>query len=297
MSTVGALMDRLYRQILEPPDAQPASARLNGAIDDVTNTLVLTTFDIPEDENLLRLGSIIEVGAECMRVTAFNSTTRTVTVLREQLGTTATVHADAAPVKLSPPYARIDVFNTIRDSIVGLYPMLWTVRTEVLAPVGVDAYPLNDPLAVEIVEANPANISRGTVRIDCRMVDSHPLTDSRTIITNCGPVGNVWFRYRRRFGVAVAETDVLADLGVEDVWQMLVLVSAAADLMAGRDVSAAQTEWVQNVLAVEGIRVGQRISVAGGLSQYRDILIERYAKEMRAEDSNKPRIQMREAFA
>ncbi len=297
MSTVGALIDRMYRQILEPPDAQPASSRLSVLIDASTTTVVLALFDIPEDENLLRLGSILEIDQELMRVTGFDAATRTATVIRGYLGTTATQHAQDAQIKLSPPYPRVDAFNAVRDNVVGLYPDLWTVKTEVLGRVGGGVFPIEDPLAVEIVEANPDG-SWGTVNLPSRIVDNHPSVDGRAIIVNGNPpVSTIWFRYRRRFAAPTSEADTLTTLGVESVWETMVMVGAAADLMAGRDVQASHTEWVQSVMEAENIRVGTRLSVAGGLAQYRDILMQRFRKEMRGEDSNRIRIHQREVYA
>jgi len=265
--TVGALVDRTYRQILEPPDSQPASSRLSTGALIGALTLTLEEFDIPEDENLLRLGSIVEVGQELMRVTDFVAA------------------------------SRVDVFNAVRDNIIGLYPDLWTVKTEVLGSVGGGVYPLEDPLAVEVVEANPSNSGQRTINLEARIVDTHPATDGRAVIVSGGgTTSTLWLRYRKRFAVATSEDDVLADLGLEPVWQNLIVVGASADLMAGRDVQAASTEWVQSVLQAENIRVGTRISVAGGLAQYRDILMGRFRKGMRAEDSNRPKVHIREVF-
>jgi len=256
----------------------------------------LTEFDIPEDENLLRLGSIIEADQELMRVTDFNESGRIVTVIRGYSGTEEADHVVDTQVKLSPHYTRIDVFNNIRDNIVALYPDLWTVKTEVIAPATSDAYPLSDPLTVEVVEANPGDQGFGTINRDGRIVDNHPGIGGKAFVVNGGASGQIWLRYRRRFGIAETEADTLESVGLESVWETLVMVGAAADMMAGKDVVAADVEWVQNVLQAENIRVGQRMSVAGGLSQYRDILINRFKKEMRGEDSNKIKMHMNEVY-
>jgi len=294
--TIAALMDRTYRQILEPPDAQPASTRLKSVSALADLTLLLTDFDIPEDENLVRLGSILEVDIELMRVVGYDANTHVAEVIRGYLGTIPADHALDAQVKLSPSYPRIDVFNNIRDNIVALYPDLWTVRTEVIAPASDDAYPVTDSLMVEVVEANPYSSAMGTVNLDGRIVDNHPTIGGRAFVLNGTAQGELWLRYRRRFAAATSESDVLDDLGLEQVWETLVMVGAAADMMAGRDVPAAQTEWVQSVLQAENIRVGTRLSVAGGLAQYRDILLDRFKKEMRGEDSNRVKVHMNEVF-
>ncbi len=102
----------------------------------------------------------------------------------------------------------------------------------------------------------------------------------------------MWFRYRRRMGKAKAETDELTALGMDERWANIVLTGAAADLLVGRDLTASQTEWVKSVLEAETIRVGTRMSIGGGLRQYRNNLLNEAAKEMRAE--YKPKVRMRD---
>lgn len=292
MTTTGALIDRLYRRYLEPPDAQPASTRLVNTITDVETDITLTSFQIPEDENLLRIGSILELESELVEVNGFDATTRVASVLRGQLGTEAVAHNLGIQIKLSPPFPRIEAFDAIGSNIIGLYPDLWTVRTAVLGNVGLDVYPIQDPLAVEIVEANPDGWPR-TLQLDGRIVDNHPNVDGRAIVTNGGQLwSTVWFRYRRRFEYPTDEATTLEDLGLDQSWENLVLIGAAADLMAGRDITASMTDWVQATLETENIRVGTRMSIAGGLAQYRDILMGRFKREMRGEDSNRVRVHM-----
>ncbi len=51
--TVAAIVDRLFRTYLYPPDAQPAQCLLDGAITDVATSIVFDNFVIPEDELLM----------------------------------------------------------------------------------------------------------------------------------------------------------------------------------------------------------------------------------------------------
>ncbi len=95
-------------------------------------------------------------------------------------------------------------------------------------------------------------------------------------------------------GVPTSESDRLEDLGVDPRWAQIVVVGAAADLLVGRDVPQARTEWVQAVLEAENIRVGSRMSIAGGLRQYRNMLIQDAQAEMKAE--YRPRVNIRTAI-
>jgi hypothetical protein len=71
------------------------------------------------------------------------------------------------------------------------------------------------------------------------------------------------------------------------------MIGAAASLFAGRDIPASHTEWIAATLEAENIRVGTRLSIAGGLRQYRNMLLTDAQREMKAEDSQKIKVHMR----
>lgn len=297
MTTVQYLIDKTYRQILEPPSAQPALTSFATGLTIGNFDFTRGDFEIPEDENLLRLGSVIEAGQELMRVSAYDSALGTVTVRRAVLGTVEEDHAIGDPIKLSPPFTRLDVFDAVRNNIISLYPRLWTVKTYTVSAVnGGSVFTLPDPLIVELIEAQPDQQIGGSLNFHGRIVDYHQFVDGRALILNTPIGGQVWARFRRRFGVAVAESDVLEDLGLDSVWEQIVVVGAAADVLAGRDVPEVNTEWVQSTLEAENIRVGSRLSLAAGLGQYRDLLLNRFANEMLAEDSSGVAMQMNDPF-
>ena len=297
MTTVASLIDKTYRQILEPPSAQPALTTFTTTLAIGGDTFTRGDFEIPEDENLLRLGSVLEAGQELMRVKTYDSTSGVVVVTRAVLGTTEEGHAIDDPIKLSPPFTRIDVFEAVRNNIISLYPRLWTVQTQVISAVqGGNVFIIEDDLVVELIEAQPDQVTPGTQNFHGRVVDYHQFVDGRALVLNQPVGGQVWARFRRRFGVATSETDILVDLGIDSVWEQLVIVGAAADVLAGRDVPEVNTEWVQSALEAENIRIGARLSLAGGLAQYRDLLIDRFANEMLAEDSSRTVVEMTDPF-
>ncbi|GAG30296.1 unnamed protein product, partial [marine sediment metagenome] len=123
----------------------------------------------------------------------------------------------------------------------------------------------------------------------------HPLAGGRAFIVDSRQSGAMWFRWRRRMNKPTAETDTLEELGVDERWVSIVMAGTAADLMAGRDIPASETEWIKSVLEAENIRVGARMSIAGGLRQYRNMLLTDAMKEMKAE--YRPKIHMRQVGA
>ena len=289
MRTVADLIDRTFRTYLEPPDLQPASTRLSGALLDTDTTIALAEFDVPEDINLLRRGNVIELAQELMRMTVWDSTTRTGEMERGYLGTTAVAHADGAMVKLAPPFSRLSTFEAIRDNIVSLYPRLWTTTTESCLPASPKVYPITDDLAVEVIEINVNGYEAHDMT--GHIVEKHHFTSGRAIVLNRMLNKQIWARMRRRFGVAEGETDKVVDLGMEEVWETLVMVGAAADLLAGRDLPKSHIEWVGSALETENIQVGTRSSIALGLARYRRMLMDEFSKEMSAEDYNRIVIQ------
>jgi len=292
--TIGDVIERLYVQYLTPPDDQGMQVRLGAAItDDTVQTITLGGFTIPEDEALLRQGSLLEIDQELVRVVSYDELAGSVTVTRGEYGTTPTSHTIPNLMQLNPAYARFAVFNAVADNIITLYPKLFTTAQEYIPAVSGGVYPVGDGLAVEILSAWGEGWS-GSRDIHAEVVDFHQLAGGRAFITNHQGGGPLWFRYRRRMNKATDETDTLDDLGVDERWVNIVLAGAAADLIVGRDVPAAQSEWVKNVLEAESIRVGSRMSIAGGLRQYRNMLLDDASQEMKAE--YKPKIQMNNAF-
>ncbi len=283
--TVGAIVDRLFRTYLYPPDARPAQCFLDGTITDVALTLVVKNFMLPEDETLMAAGVVIEIGSELIQVVSYDEPTLTATVLRSQQGTTAVAHLDEAAVILSGPYPRLSVFEAVADNILTLYPRLYTVTTGSVVDVAQGIAAMDDELAVEVVEVWQDGF-QSAVDIDARIIDYHPATGGRALHTNIS-AGMVWVRYRRRFGDVSEETTgeatTLATLGMEERWVNIVMAGAAADIFAGRDLSASHTDWVGAALQAENIPVGTRSQLARQLVAYKEHLLTQAAKEMRAE--------------
>lgn len=288
--TVGSIMDRLFQTYLTPPDDQYAQVRLGTDITSTTvETIIIGGFTIPEDEALLRQGSILEVDQELLRVVSYDATAGSVEVTRGEYGTVPAVHNVPKLMNLNPPYTRASVFEAVSDNIITLFPKLFTVNTEYLGSVAGSVYPVNDDLAVEVVSAWVDGWNDVT-DIMAEVVDYHAMAGGRAIVTNHAAGGSLWFRYRRRMAKPTDELTSLKDVGVDDRWVNIVMAGAAGDLMIGKDIPASQTEWVKSVLEAESIRVGTRMSIAGGLRQYRNTLLVDAQREMKAEYKTKVRM-------
>jgi len=224
-----------------------------------------------------------------------------VTVTRGEYGTVPSRHEVPSLLTMNPVYTRASVFESVADNLITLYPKLFTTGNELLSSVTGGVFPIGDDLAVEVLDVKPGDFVTD-MDIHGEIVDFHPMTGGRALIlnphggggmrgslatgqmvSNSAALGSVWLRYRRRMAKAQWETDELYDLGVDERWVRIVMFGVAADLFAGRDVTAAQSEWVKSVLEAENIRVGSRMSIAGGLYQLRNMLLKDAEYEMKAE--------------
>lgn len=290
MSNLTAVIDRLLVTYLTPANDQEIQVRLGSGVDDTTQTIPLGGFTIPEDEALLRQGSILELERELVRVVEYDDLASAVTVTRGEYSTTPTPHTTPLLMALNPQFTRNSVFDAVADNIITLYPKLFTTDVQYLSTVSAGVYPINDDLAVELLSAWVDGWT-GSTDVHGEIIDYHPLAGGRAIILNHPTGGSMWMRYRRRMARATSELDTLDDLGVDERWVNIIMAGAAADLLAGKDISASETEWVKSVLEAENIQVGTRMSIAGGLRQYRNMLLDDASAEMRAE--YKPKVRMR----
>ena len=282
-STIGDVIARLTRTFLYPPDAQPIITYLTTPLvaEEGLSTLEVGEWAVPEDENLLRVGSILEADTELMIVRAFDETTQVITVYRGIYGTTPQDHVLDAPVIMNPPYSRQSMLEQVADNIMQLYPKLYTVTAENLVEVTGSVAGIGDDLAVEVVSVWQGDFSRSR-DVTAKIVDYHPAVGGRALLSNVA-LGNLWVRYRRRMGNVTSESQTLESVGMDARWVGIVMVGAAADLFAGRDLPASQVEWVSAVLQAENIEVGTRATLSVGLARYRQLLLDRAQAEMQAE--------------
>ena len=131
MSNIGDLVDRTFREYLEPMDDIVSYTTLTGAINDSATSVVFNGDLLSvEEEDALDAGAIIEIGQELMICTDLNAVANTITVTRAARGTTATSHTAGDLIKIAPPFPRKVVFDAVKDQINNLFPTLFAVETQ-----------------------------------------------------------------------------------------------------------------------------------------------------------------------
>lgn len=90
-----------------------------------------TSITVGSSSNLAK--GIIEVDDELIYIDSYDKTSNTLTVMpgfgRGYQHSTATTHAQYAPVVLAPQFPRVNIKNAINDTINSFYPKLWSTAT------------------------------------------------------------------------------------------------------------------------------------------------------------------------
>ena len=124
-STIGDLVDRVYREYLEPPESVESYSYLTGGVTTTTQNTINYEENMfsTEEEDALGAGAIIEVNQELMFSKSLNAVTNEITVQRGARGTTATIHSAGDIIKIAPSFPRKNVFDAVTDQIENLYQL------------------------------------------------------------------------------------------------------------------------------------------------------------------------------
>tara|TARA_R100001510_G_scaffold55685_1_gene60015 strand:+ start:620 stop:1636 length:1017 start_codon:yes stop_codon:yes gene_type:complete len=321
MSTnIGNLVDRVYREYLEPMDDLTSYTVVNeGGTLTASDTVITFNGDLltQEEEDAMDAGTIIECETELMRCVSLDTVNNKVTVVRGVRGTTAAEHIDGSVLKIAPPFPRKSVFDAVCDQIKNLFPTLFAVETQTITVgtgytlIGSFDAPGTHNYLVSILSAisQYTDFSAGSDTtgvnfspVTCSLVElPNPFTYtdsdgvSRTITYTTGPstVHAIQFAgiasghtahvtFKKKFIEPTAETDTLATVGLEDEYVPIIMAGVAAQMMAGRDIPTATSDYISDQLATSNFPVGSSNNVRNSLLQYQQLLINQARKYLRA---------------
>jgi hypothetical protein len=317
-TTIGDLVDRTFREYLEPMDDIVSYTTLSTGIN-TTDTSVVFNGDLlsVEEEDALDAGAIIEIGQELMICTDLNAVTNTITVTRAARGTTAATHTAGDLIKIAPPFPRKVVFDAVVDQIKNLFPTLFAVETQSVQSsngytlLGTYDSPGTNNYLVSVLKAisqftdfsagsdqtgvvfNPVSVQMIQLPNPFTYVDD--TATERTITYTTGPnqVNALQFfnidqghtcyvTFKKKFIEPTAESDTLATVGLEDEYVPIIMAGVAAQMMAGRDIPTATADYITDQLAVSNFPVGSANSIRNSLLQYQQLLITQARKYLRA---------------
>jgi len=317
-SNIGDLVDRTFREYLEPMDDIVSYTTLSTGID-ASATEVVFDGDLlsVEEEDALDAGTIIEVGQELMLCKDLNAVTNTITVVRGARGTTAAAHTAGDLIKIAPPFPRKNVFDAVCDQIKNLYPTLFAVETQTVvvgngytllgtydAP-GTHNYLVAPIKAISQYTDFSSNsdttdvIYRGVALELIDLPNPFTYTDNtgteRTITYTTGPnvVHAIQFAgiasghtalvtFKKKFIDPTAEADTLATVGLEDEYEPIIMAGVAAHMLSGRDIPTATTDYITDQLATSSFPVDSATRIRNSLLSYQRALIQQARKDLRA---------------
>ena len=319
MSTnIEGLINRVYREYLEPNDDVQSFTYLTTAIDNTATSIVYNnTVITSEEEDAMSAGNFIEINRELMLITAIDTASTTLTVMRGARGTDKDSHGINTLIKINPPFPRKNVFDAVSDQITNLYPTLYAVETvETTSGTGytlLGSYSspgTNNYLVTPIKAISQyTDWSAGSDQtgltfkgVAVEMIDlPNPFTytDStsteRTITYTTGPdvvhalqfsgiaSGHTCYvTFKKKFVQPTAETDTLATIGLEDEYEPIIMAGVAAHMLSGRDIPAATTEFITDQLGTANFPVGAASNVRNGLLSYQATLLEQAKKDLKA---------------
>jgi hypothetical protein len=316
MSTnIQGLVERVYREYLEPmDDLQPYSLLTSGLTDSATTVSFNGDLLTQEEEDIMEAGSIIEIGQELMLCKTLDTVSDQVEVVRGVRGTTATTHTSGDTIKIAPPFPRKVVFDAVCDQIKNLYPTLFAVETKtVTAKTGyIPMSGATDNYLVQPIKAisQYTDFSAGSdetgiiyAGVAVELVDlPNPFTytdadgNSQTITyTNNGPnkvnaiqVYNVnsghtvFVTFKKKFVEPTAEDNTLAEIGLENEYEPIIMAGVAAQVMAGRDIPTATSDYITDQMSTTNFPVNSAANIRSSLLRYQGDLIEQARKDLRA---------------
>jgi|TARA_R100001129_G_scaffold66150_5_gene45186 hypothetical protein len=317
-TTIGGIVDRVFREYLEPADDlnsyTAVSTTFNASATSVSFNADLLT---QEEEDVMDAGTILECEHELMYCTDVDTVNNTVTVVRGTRGTTAVEHVAGKLIKIAPAFTRKAVFDAVCDQIANLYPSLYAVETvESTSGTGYtllgtyDSPGTNNYLVAPIKALSQyTDWSAGSDQtgltfkgVAVEMIDlPNPFTytDStsteRTITYTTGPdvvhalqfsgiaAGHtVYVTFKKKFIQPTAETDTLTTIGLQDEWEPIIMAGAAAQMLSGRDIPAATADFITDQLAIGSYPVGASSNIRNGLLSYQQTLLDQAKKDLKA---------------
>ena len=317
--TVGDLVDRVFREYLEPADSVESYSYLTGGISNSATTLGYANdmFSV-EEEDALDAGAIIEVGQELMYSTALNTVTNEITVVRGARGTTAAAHSAGDLIKITPSFARKNVYDAICDQIENLYPTLFAVNTQtftsgtgyrIIGTYGSDVDSNNYLVAPLKALSQYTDFAAGTdetglkfIGVAVEMVDlpnGFTWTDEsgteRTKTYTTGPQVvhalqfqgissgyEIYVTFKKKFVPPTSEATTLSSIGLETEYEPIIMAGVAAQMIAGKDIKNIDARYITEQMAAQNYPVGSSNNIRNSLLQYQQLLIQQARKNLRA---------------
>lgn len=318
--TIGNLVDRIFREYLEPMDSVESYSYLTG---DVTTTSQSTInyeegMFTTEEEDALGAGAIIEVNRELMFSKSLNTVTNEITVQRGARGTTAALHSAGDIIKITPAFTRQAVYDAVSDQIKNLYPTLFAVETIALTAstgykllgtygTNVDSYnyliaPLKaisqytdwqagsdqtglkyNGVAIEMIDLpNPFTWTDDTQTERTKTYTTGPSVVHAVQFVGITAGHTVYVTFKKKFVAPTNESTTLSSVGLETEYEPIIMAGVAAQMLVGKDIKNVDARYITEQMAAQNYPVGSSNSISSSLLRYQQLLIQQARSNLRS---------------
>jgi hypothetical protein len=318
--TIGNLVDRVFREYLEPMDSVESYSYLTGDITTTTQSTINYEEGMfsTEEEDALGAGAIIEVNQELMFSKSLNAVTNEITVQRGARGTTAATHSAGDIIKIAPAFTRKAVFDAVSDQIKNLYPTLFAVETieltastgyKLLGTYGTDGDTYNyliaplkaisqytdwqsgsdetglkyNGVAIEMIDLpNPFVWTDDTSTERTKTYTSGPNVVHAVQFVGISAGHTVFVTFKKKFVSPTNESTTLASIGLENEYEPIVMAGVAAQMLVGKDIKNVDARYITEQMAAQNYPVGSSNSISSSLLRYQQLLIQQARSNLRS---------------
>ena len=318
--TIGNLVDRVFREYLEPMDSVESYSYLTGDVTTTTQSTINYEEGLfsTEEEDALGAGAIIEVNRELMFSKSLNAVTNEITVERGVRGTTATTHDANDIIKIAPAFTRQAVYDAVSDQIKNLYPTLFAVETieltastgyKLLGTYGSDVDTNNyliaplkaisqytdwqsgsdqtglkyNGVAIEMIDLpNPFVWTDDTQTERTKTYTSGPNVVHAVQFVGISAGHTVYVTFKKKFVAPTSEATTLSSVGLETEYEPIVMAGVAAQMLVGKDIKNVDARYITEQMAAQNYPVGSSNSISSSLLRYQQLLIQQARSNLRS---------------
>jgi len=318
--TIGNLVDRVFREYLEPMDSVESYSYLTGDVTTTTQSTINYEEGLfsTEEEDALGAGAIIEVNRELMFSKSLNAVTNEITVERGVRGTTATTHDANDIIKIAPAFTRQAVYDAVSDQIKNLYPTLFAVETieltastgyKLLGTYGTDVDTNNyliaplkaisqytdwqsgsdqtglkyNGVAIEMIDLpNPFVWTDDTQTERTKTYTSGPNVVHAVQFVGISAGHTVYVTFKKKFVAPTSEETTLSSVGLETEYEPIVMAGVAAQMLVGKDIKNVDARYITEQMAAQNYPVGSSNSISSSLLRYQQLLIQQARSNLRS---------------
>jgi len=318
--TIGNLVDRVFREYLEPMDSVESYSYLTGDVTTTTQSTINYEEGMfsTEEEDALGAGAIIEVNQELMFSKSLNAVTNEITVQRGARGTTAALHSAGDIIKIAPAFTRKAVFDAVSDQIKNLYPTLFAIETieltastgyKLLGTYGSDVDTNNyliaplkaisqytdwqsgsdqtglkyNGVAIEMIDLpNPFVWTDDTQTERTKTYTSGPNVVHAVQFVGISAGHTVYVTFKKKFVAPTSEATTLSSVGLETEYEPIVMAGVAAQMLVGKDIKNVDARYITEQMAAQNYPVGSSNSISSSLLRYQQLLIQQARSNLRS---------------